>query len=69
MELNENKVIFTPALDFSDPSSFLNLVEDILADISHQGTLVKRIRPGEDADYFVSYNLPLTQLLQVNSKL
>ncbi|XP_035709844.1 dynein beta chain, ciliary [Folsomia candida] len=52
MELNENKVIFTPALDFSDPSSFLNLVEDILADISHQGTLVKRIRPGEDADYF-----------------
>jgi hypothetical protein len=54
MELTENELVFTPAIDFSFPNSFLNLVEDVLADITHQGTLVKRVGPNQYEDYLVT---------------
>lgn len=54
MELTESELVFTPALDFSNPNSFLNLVEDILADITHQGTIVKRVKRNGEEDYLVN---------------
>jgi len=51
MELTETELVFTPALDFSSPNSFLNLVEDVIADILHQGTLVHRVKRSNEEHY------------------
>lgn len=54
MELVDNELIFEPALDFTQSSSFLNQVEDILADILHQACLIDRVKLDSGEDYVVS---------------
>lgn len=54
MELTESELVFSPGLDFSSPNSFLNSIENILQDITYQGTLVKRVKRGGDEDYLVN---------------
>ena len=53
MELIESELNFDPALDFTQSNSFLNLVEDILADITHQATLIERVKKNGGPDYLV----------------
>lgn len=51
MELNDNEVQFTPALDFTSPNSFLNVVEDVITDILYQGALIKRVQKQGERSY------------------
>ena len=51
MELDDNELVFNPALDFKQKDSFLDLIEDILTDIKNQATLIERVKLNDGANY------------------
>lgn len=58
MELDDAGPNFIPGLEITQNSSFMNVIDDILGDVFHQGVLVKRISSGKD-NYKVLYNMIL----------
>ncbi|ODN03963.1 Dynein beta chain, ciliary [Orchesella cincta] len=52
MELEDSGTSFTPALDFTQSTSFMNLIDDIIQDILHQGSLILRVNTAVAKDYF-----------------
>ncbi|CAG7732677.1 unnamed protein product [Allacma fusca] len=44
MELEENDLTFVPDLDLSQPNSLWNVMEDVMSDITHQSSLVDRVK-------------------------